>query len=466
MKKETDQIAVLFSSRKGFPGELVNSARKDMAQALCKAGFEPLMLDEQKTPYGAVSNAQEAAQFDLMVKQYHPVGVIVCLPNFGDESSAALACRDVHVPILIQAYPDTEGLMDPLHRRDAFCGKISIQNVFRQYQIPYTVFPPHVINPDTDEFVSQLKDFGAVCRVVNGMKRCTVGAIGARTTPFKTVRYDEITLQKLGITVETIDLSHVISRAKKVNDQNRINRQVKSMTGQVDCSKAPASVLEQLAKLAIVLDEIRDEMQLDVMAIRCWEELEVEYGCAPCVLAGLFSESGLPVACEVDVCNAVMMYALQLATASPSAVLDWNNNLRDERDSCVLFHCGPFAPSLLSSKGTLVEHSILKNSCTNGCTWGPVEGTLKPGTFTFASGKTEDGIFSIYLGQGEFTDEHLENTYFGAYGVARFENLQRSLITIGRNGFKHHVAVAYGEVEHILREACKIYLGYTLVELA
>lgn len=136
MKKETDQIAVLFSSRKGFPGELVNSARKDMAQALCKAGFEPLMLDEQKTPYGAVSNAQEAAQFDLMVKQYHPVGVIVCLPNFGDESSAALACRDVHVPILIQAYPDTEGLMDPLHRRDAFCGKISIQNVFRQYQIP------------------------------------------------------------------------------------------------------------------------------------------------------------------------------------------------------------------------------------------------------------------------------------------------------------------------------------------
>ncbi len=464
-KTRKTRIAVLFSSRGVFPGELVNSAREEMAHALCRAGLEPILLDEMKTPYGAVSNAAEAKHFADLLKITEPDGVIVCLPNFGDESSAALACRDAGVPILIQAYPDKAGEMDPLHRRDAFCGKISTQNVFRQYGIPYTVFPPHVIHPSSEAFVSQLRDFDSLCRVVNGLRRCTVGAIGARTTPFKTVRYDELALQKVGITVETIDLSHVLSRAEKVNDHARIQKQITAMKGSIDCSAVPSSALDNLAKLKIVLEELKEEMNLDMMAFRCWEEIEVEYGCAPCAVAGLFGDIGFPVACEVDVCNAVMMYALKLATDTPSTVLDWNNNYNEESDSCVLFHCGPIPPSLLSSTGTLVEHSILANSCGPGCSWGPVEGTLKPGTFSFASSKTEDGKFCIYLGEGEFTADTLESTYFGAYGVARFEHLQEKLIAIGKNGFKHHVAVSYGKVAHILKEACGNYLGYEIVNL-
>ncbi len=464
-KKHTLRIAVLFSSRGVFPGELVNSAIQEMAQALCKAGFDPVFLDEQETPYGAVSNASEAKHFAQLLERNHPDGVVVCLPNFGDESSAALACRDAGVPILIHAYPDVAGQMDPLHRRDAFCGKISIQNVFRQYGIPYTVFPPHVIHPNTDEFVSQLKDFGALCRVVNGLKRCTVGAVGARTTPFKTVRYDEIALQKAGITVETIDLSTVLSRANKMNDHTRIKQQIGLMKQAFDCSSVPESGLESLAKLRIVLNEIRDELDLDMMAIRCWEELEVEYGCAPCAVAGLFGDIGFPVACEVDVCNAVMMYALRLAADAPSTVLDWNNNHGQDPDSCVLFHCGPIPPSLMNGKGKMVEHSILANSCGPGCSWGPVEGTLKPGIFSFASCKTEDGKVYMYLGEGEFAEEKMESAYFGAYGVAHFENLQEKLISIGRNGFKHHVAITYGKFAHVLKEACETYLGYEIVPL-
>jgi L-fucose isomerase-like protein len=58
--------------------------------------------------------------------------------------------------------------------------------------------------------------FARVCRVVNGMKRLTVGAIGARTTAFKTVRIDELALQKVGITMEALDLSMVIERTRKM----------------------------------------------------------------------------------------------------------------------------------------------------------------------------------------------------------------------------------------------------------
>ena len=106
----------------------------------------------------------------------------------------------------MQAYPDEIGKMDFAHRRDAFCGKFSVTDVFTQYQVPFTVMKPHVVHPLSEAFAQNLRDFAAVCRVVNGMKRCNIGCIGARTTAFKTVRFDEITMQKYGINVESFDL--------------------------------------------------------------------------------------------------------------------------------------------------------------------------------------------------------------------------------------------------------------------
>ena len=52
------------------------------------------------------------------------------------------ALENAGVPILMQAYPDEIGKMDFAHRRDAFCGKFSVTDVFEQYKKPYTVFPP------------------------------------------------------------------------------------------------------------------------------------------------------------------------------------------------------------------------------------------------------------------------------------------------------------------------------------
>ena len=41
------------------------------------------------------------------------------------------------------------------------------------------------------------------------------------------------------------------------------------------------------------------------------------------------------------------MYAMQLASNSPSALVDWNNNYGADDDKCVLFHCGNWAKSFL-----------------------------------------------------------------------------------------------------------------------
>ena len=185
-------FALFFGNRGFFPESLIAQARKEMREALEKAGYFCIIMDENATRYGAVETAEEGRKFAAFLKEQigNYDGVILSLPNFGDENGAVAALKDCGTPILIQAYPDEIGKMDFAQRRDAFCGKFSVMDVFYQHKLPFTVFKPHVAHPSSENFMQQIDWFASVCRVANRMKRFTVGAIGARTTAFKTIRFD------------------------------------------------------------------------------------------------------------------------------------------------------------------------------------------------------------------------------------------------------------------------------------
>ena len=209
MSKQT--FALYFGNRGFMPAELIAGARRDMVRAVTDAGYGYLMMDENATRYGAVETRDEGRIYARWLKAHEGEydGVILCMPIFIDENGAAAALQDAGVPILMQAYPDELGKMDFKNRRDAFCGKFSVTDVFEQYRIPYTVMKPHVVDPLSPAFAENLRDFAAICRVVKGMRRFTIGCIGARTTAFKTVRFDEVTMQRYGINVESFDLSEL-----------------------------------------------------------------------------------------------------------------------------------------------------------------------------------------------------------------------------------------------------------------
>lgn len=467
MKKKMT-FALYFGNRGFFPGELIASARKEVAEAVEKLGYQTLMMDENATRYGAVETREEGRRFAAFLEQHKGEydGVILSLPNFGDENGAIAALQDCGVPILIQAYPDEFGKMDFQHRRDAFCGKFSIMDVFYQYNLPFTVFKPHVVHPSSEVFEQHLKWFAAVCRIVNKMKRFSVGAIGARTTPFKTVRFDELTLQKYGITTETFDLSEVIHRVKNMKtNTDRFKDKCEALKNFTDWTGVPEEKFETLAKLSLVVDDIIDEYRLDSVALRCWEELQRVLGVAPCVLLGELNDRGIPASCELDVANAVTMYALSLASEGASTCLDWNNNYGDDEDKCILFHCGPVPQSLMAGKGQITEHLMFAKSFGAGCGWGCNEGRIAESPFTFASCKTENGKLVCYLGEGRFTGEPIEEGFFGCGGVAQIDDLQNKLLRIGKNGFRHHVSVAFGEVAVPVREAFTTYLGYDILDI-
>ena len=238
MEKNTRKttFALCFCNRGFMPGELILGARREVAQAVEDAGYASIMMDEKATRFGGVETRDEGRLYAKWLAEHRGEydGVIFSMPIFADENGAFEALRDAGVPILLQAYPDEIGKMDFAHRRDAFCGKFSVTDVFTQCGIPFTVLKPHVVHPLSPDFRANLDEFAAVCRVVGGMKRFSIGCIGARTTAFKTTRFDEIALQKYDITVESFDLSELVFKVQNRRVDKAVASKVKRLRAYTD----------------------------------------------------------------------------------------------------------------------------------------------------------------------------------------------------------------------------------------
>ncbi len=459
-------FALYFGNRGFFPGEIIAAAREEISRLLTSWGYGVLMMPAEATRHGAVETVAEGQLYADWLKGQTGAfdGVIVSLPNFGDETGAVTALRDADVPILVQAYPDELDKMGAATRRDAFCGKFSIMDMFCQYGIKFTALKPHTVAPSSPAFRDNVDHFARVCRVANGMKRLTVGAIGARTTAFKTVRIDELALQKVGITMEALDLSMVIERTRKMAAAGPAYRATADrLLGATCWNGVPDAAFENLVKLDVVLDEVIEEYGLDALALRCWIELEQQLGICPCVILGDLNNRGLTAACEVDVGNAVTMHALRLAAGGqPAMCLDWNNNYGDDEDKCILFHCGPVAFDLMAGKGEIVDHYMLATAVGEGNAYGCNQGRIKPMPFTFGSMLTEEGKLKFYLGEGAFTNDPIPADFFGCGGVAYFQRLQDVLLHVGRNGYRHHTSVVGGSYLAPVKEALTNYLGFSV----
>ena len=461
------KFALYFGNRGFMPGELITGARKDMIQAVTDAGYEYIAMDENLTRYGAIETRDEGKLYHDWLKSHEGEydGVILCMPIFIDENGAIAALQDAGVPILMQAYPDEIGKMDFQHRRDAYCGKFSVTDVFYQYKLPFTVMKPHVVHPLSEAFRQNLDDFAAICRVVKGMKRFNLGCIGARTTAFKTVRFDEVTLQRYGINVESFDLSELIFKVQKKEDNDvAVLAKIERLENYADFTKVPQANKLMLAKISVVIDEYIAEYHLDAITLRCWNEMETILRVCPCVLISELNDRGIVCSCEIDLTSAITMRAMQLASGKATACLDWNNNYGEDENKVILFHCGPVAQSLMAGKGTVTEHKMFAKG-DPGSGWGTNEGRIAPMDITFSNGFTEDGKLKVYVSEAKFTDDEIEGAFFGCGGVAEIPDLQNKLIRLAKGGFKHHTTVGVGHMKYVLEEAFKTYLGYEVINI-
>ena len=470
MKKTT--FGVIVGNRGFFPDALAKEGRKNILGTLKNNGFNSVALSMQHreaslsgdTKYGTVESFADAKKCAALFaeKSKKIDGIIVTLPNFGDEKGVAEAIKrsGLDVPILIQAESDNKGTMTIANRRDSFCGKISVCNNLRQAGIPYTLTNSHTVGVASAQFKQELDDFASVCRIIKGLKNARFGAIGARTGAFNTVRYSEKILELSGIAVETIDLSEILGRVERLADNDRaVKRKLDAIRKYTPTQSVPTEKLLKMAKFGYVIDRWIKETELDGTAIQCWTALEEFFGIVPCTLMSIMSESLVPSACEVDITGLLGMYILQLASGSPSALLDWNNNYGTDPDKAVLFHCSNLPKSFFGNS-KMDYQEIIAGSVGKENTYGTIVGRIAPAKATFCRATTDDatGIISAYVGEGQFTNDKLDT--FGGYGVMKIADLQILMQYICRMGFEHHVAVNISQKADAIAEALDTYMGW------
>lgn len=457
-------LAVIIGNRDFFPDELATEGRRDILSVLDEMGLEAVIIDESATKRGAVETWEDAKKCAALFRANRDRidGILVVLPNFGDEKGVAdtIKLSGLQVPILVQAYPDDLDQFTVERRRDAFCGKVSACNDLRQYGYPFTLTELHTVHPLTDSFKADLQKFIGVCRVVRGLKNARLGAIGARPGAFNTMRYSEKLLQAYGISVSTLDLSEVFAKASRLADSDpKVKERLEGIHGYIPTEGIPQEALLKMARLGVVLDDWMAANDINATAIQCWTSIQENYGINACALMSMMSDRMMPSACEVDITGVASMYALQLASRKPSALVDWNNNYGGDPDKCVLFHCGNWPKSLLA-EARMANAEILATTLGTENTYGTVAGRVAAGQMSFARLTTDDrnGVIRTYVGDATYTDDPLAT--FGSRAVVEVPGLQKLMHYICKNGFEHHVAMNPAHTAAILAEAFETYFGW------
>jgi L-fucose isomerase-like protein len=457
-------LGVIFGNRDFFPDHLVSEARKDIIALFKDFNIDGVMLEEQDTKLGSVetyAHAKACAEL-FKAKSGSIDGILVVLPNFGDEKGVAdtIKLSGLKVPILVQGYPDDLSSFDVARRRDAFCGKVSVCNNLRQYGFDFTLTSLHVSKPNSESFKKDLTKFVSVCHVVKGLRSVRLGAIGARPGAFNTVRYSEKILQATGITVTTVDLSEILGNSSRLSDDApQVKAKLDEIHAYAKHDTVPSPAILRMAKLGVVISDWMQANDIQATALQCWTSLQKNYGINACTLMSMMSNQLMPSACETDITGVVSMYALQLASDSPGALVDWNNNYEDDPDRCVLFHCGNWAKSFIPDI-EIKTAPILGTTLGEENTYGAMAGRAVAGPMTYARVSTDDvnGIIRAYTGQGELTNDPLDT--FGHRAVVHTPELQKLLAYLCKSGFEHHVAMTMGSVSEALDEAFTTYMGW------
>ena len=459
-------LGVIVGNRNFFPDHLCETGRQTVLDVLAKEGITAVIPPKEATNCGAVETLAEARQCaDYFKKHREEIdGILVTLPNFGDERAIANTVRfsGLDVPVLLHAFGDTAARMTIRDRRDSFCGKMSAANNLRQYGIRYSLTRLHTVPPESEAFREDLRRFVSICSVVNGLRGARVGAIGARPAAFNTVRFSEKLLEASGISVETLDLSELLGWANGMGDDDApVKEKLAEIRGYTRVEGTPAEALTRMAKLGVGIDRWMKDNELQATAIQCWTALEELYGVVPCMVMSMMSNALMPSACETDIAGLVGMYALTLASGEPSAILDWNNNYGEDPNKGVVFHCSNL-PKAFFGEHRMDYQEIIAGSVGRENTYGTIVGRVPPGPFTYCRVSTDDlgGRIRSYCGEGRFTDD--EMTTFGGFGIVEIPQMQALLQHICENGYEHHVAAVRSEVSPAIAEAFSKYLGWNV----
>ncbi|MCJ7543702.1 MAG: fucose isomerase [Phycisphaerae bacterium] len=457
------KIGFIPANRGFFSDTLAAKMRGQTLKVLEDIGATVVVPSPKDTKVGCVESLEEARNVGRMFREQQVDGIVISAVNFGDEQGAALTIKEsgLKVPVLIVGCQEEEALTPTTERRDSFCGLLSIGEAMRQMNLPYSVPEVPICFPTDASFRGTAERFLAVCRVVGGLRNARYGQVGARPDAFWTCRFNEKVLQTLGVTVVTLDLSEAIAAVQARKTDADVKRVMDEMKAAIDCSAVNDEILAKIAKFELFLNGFVADRRLDALAIQCWTSIQANLGICSCTTMSRFDDRGIPCACESDIMGTLSMHALQLASATPSCLADWNNLHNEDNELVNCWHCGVFPISWAKAKPKMGCQEIIAGTTGRDNAMGVVEFVMKDGPVTLCRATQDnEGRFKVALAQGHVEPNKAKT--FGAYGWVRIPGIGRLYKDVLLRHFPHHVAMNRSTVGNVLWEAFGNYLGFAV----
>ena len=136
--------------------------------------------------------------------------------------------------------------------RVAYLGKKGeLTAVLKQMGVKFVSGATFTAHPLSEGFHRDLCSFVSTCRIVRRLRHARVGVIGARTTAFKSVRFDEGALEARGVDVETLDLTQVFDKIKAIADSLGFASDMKAYKNDPSAFKGSVADISMFLRLAV-----------------------------------------------------------------------------------------------------------------------------------------------------------------------------------------------------------------------
>lgn len=393
--------------------------------------------------------------------------------NFGQEEAAAKLAKEVGKPTLVWGPRDPAPEGENFRPLDTQCGLFATTKALQKYGVVFTYIENCEI--ESPVLAEGFEKFVRTASVVKAAKGMRVGQIGVRPRQFLSVKVNEDELlEKFGIEIVPVWTDEITSAVKKLRTGNTkyigavkkmelpmaeavagihfpegepdpaIAERVEDIRGKVDCSEVDDATLEKMAVVELAIEHLARLHELDAIAFDCWTYLADTFGIASCFILGDLIDRGLVAACETDIHAAITARLLQAASFGKCTfIADMTQRHPTNDNAELLWHCGPFASSLM-------KEGVHGRVC--GCK-GFYE--IKGGDITIARFEQDRGSYVLFADQVVGVEGPHTNGNYVWVETSDWPAWEKKFMY---GPYIHHVVGVHGKYADVLKEACR-YIG-------